>query len=437
MNDSAPTFRGPNGRRESRSALLAWAIYDWAGAPFTTLVLTFVLPVYFAQAVVGNAAEGQVLWSVAVALSGIAIAVTTPVLGVAADVGGGNKVWLLAATTICVAASAAFWFVKPSSHFTLFAMVLIAIGNFAYVSGVVFNNAMLPELTTRDRVGRWSGWAWGLGYVGGLVALFLVLSLFLTKGSPWLGLDRSTAEHIRIAGPFAALWFVIFSWPRFVWTPDRRQSRGHERRAGFQMLRASFAELLRKRAVLRFLIANMLYADALAAVFTVGGIYAAGAIGMSLGEVTQFAIALNVAAGLGAFAFSWVDDWIGPRRTILLALAGLLISGTAAVLVTDRLWFWVAGCALGLFVGPAQSASRSFIARVAPAGRETEYFGLFALSGKATAFLGPVVVALSTWASGSQRVGLASLLVLMAGGALLLGTVDETEALKSSSPQQL
>ena len=415
-------------REENRSALFAWALYDWAGAPFTTLVLTFVLPVYFAQAVVGDAAKGQALWSAAVALSGLAIAVASPIMGVFADAGGRNKLWLLGASAICIAATAAFWFVEPSPRFQLLAMALIAVGNFAYVSSVVFNNAMLPELTSRERVGRWSGWAWGLGYIGGLLALLAMLALFLTEGRPWLGLDRATYEHVRIAGPFAALWFAIFSWPRFLWTPDRRPSRESGMAAGLQRLRAALAELLHKRDVLRFLIANMLYSDALAAVFTVGGIYAAGAFGMSLGEVTRFAIALNVAAGLGAFAFSWLDDWIGPRRTILLALAGLLISGAAAVLVAARLWFWIAGCGLGLFVGPAQSASRSFIARMAPGGRETEYFGLFALSGKATAFFGPLVVALSTWLSGSQRVGLASLLVLIAAGAGVLWHVDEARA---------
>ncbi|HWA88759.1 MAG TPA: MFS transporter [Rhizomicrobium sp.] len=407
-------------RSENRPALFAWALYDWAGAPFTTLALTFVLPVYFAQAVVGDATTGQELWSAAVAVSGIAIAIASPVMGVFADVGGRGKAWLLVATMVCIAATTAFWFVGPSPRNAGLAMLLIAIGNFAYVSGVVFNNAALPTLASRERMGRWSGWAWGFGYIGGLAALLLFLLLFALDVAP-----------VRIAGPLAAVWFALFSWPRFVWTPDRPPLREAGLRAGLEALRSSFVELLRRRDVLRFLVANMLYADALVAIFTVGGIYAAGAIGMSLPEVTRFAVALNVAAGAGAFAFSWLDDRIGPRRTILLSLAGLLTSGAAAVLATGRLSFWIAGCALGFFVGPAQSASRSFVARIAPQGRETEYFGLFALSGKATAFIGPVVVAVSTWLSGSQRVGLASLLVLIAAGASMLWRVDEAEAMNA------
>jgi UMF1 family MFS transporter len=408
---------------------MAWALYDWAGAPFTTLILTFVMPVYFAQSVVRDAVRGQALWSGAVAISGLAIAVASPILGVFADISGRNNAWLFFATASCAVVTGAFWFVEPAASFTRLAMILIAIGNFAYVSGVVFNNAALPKLASRERVGRWSGWAWGFGYIGGLAALLFFLLFCLSNNT--FGFDRGAAQNIRVAGPIAALWLLLFSWPRFAWTPDSGPPGEVRLRNGLKALRTSLRELAERPDVLRFLIANMLYADALVAIFTVGGIYAAGAIGMSLNEVTRFGIALNLAAGAGAVALSWLDDFMGARRTILFALVGLMISGIGAVWASNRLTFWIVGCVLGFFVGPAQAASRSFISRVAPPGRETEYFGLFALSGKATAFIGPIIVSLATWLSGSQRVGLASLIGLIAVGAFILWSVDERLAVDS------
>ncbi len=410
------------------AALAAWALFDWASSPFATLILTFVVPVYFARVVVGDAIRGQTLWAYAVAVSGLLIAVTSPVLGAIADASGHNRRWLLAASVVCGSASFLFWFVEPTPGCVSPALVLIVVANATYAISVVFNNAMLPDLAPREQTGRWSGWAWALGYAGGLSALVLVLLCFIENRPAWVPLNPVRAEQIRIVGPLVAIWFAVFGWPRFVWTPDRANTgldARHSIRHGLTTLRVTLAQLAGTPNVVWFLAANMLYADALVAVFAVGGIYAAGAFRMTLAEVTTFGIVLNVAAGLGAFGFAWVDDWIGSRKTILLALAGLIASALTAVLVEDRAWFWIAGTGLGFFVGPAQSASRSLMARLAPAGRENEFFGLFALSGKATAFLGPALVAVVTSQTGSQRVGLASLIVLLAGGAACLWRVSE------------
>ncbi len=391
-------------------------------------MLTFVFPVYFARFVVGDPTLGQTLWSYAAAISGVVIATSSPILGAVADASGRNKPWLLVSTAICAFASSMFWFVHPGRAFLALAIVLIVVGNVSYATGVVFNNAMLPDLAPKDRTGRWSGWAWALGYAGGLGALVLVFFFLIQNTFAWLPLDRGRAEHIRIIGPFVGAWFVVFAWPRFVWTPDRSRSglsSGAAVRQGFTTLKTTLAGLSAKPDIAWFLLANMLYSDALVAIFAVGGIYAAGTFKMSLAEVTRFGILLNVAAGLGALGFAWVDDWMGSRRTILLALTGLIISAATAVLVTDRFWFWIAGTGLGIFVGPAQAASRSLMARLAPKGRENEFFGLFALSGKATAFVGPLLVAVMTSASGSQRVGLASLIALLIAGAGSLAAISE------------
>lgn len=412
--------------RASTRALVAWALYDWASTPFATLIVTFVFPAYFARAVVGDEVRGQALWGYVIAIAGLAIAVLTPVLGAIADAGGRRKPWQLAFSALCIVACALLWFIQPDRTFVGWAIFLVVIANISYVSATVFNNAILPDLVPEERVGRLSGWAWGLGYTGGLAALLLMLFVFMQHEFSWL--DRTRFEHVRIVGPLVALWFVLFMWPLFLWTPDRESSGLNivaAIRGGLANLKISLGCLAAQKNILRFLIAQMLYADALVAIFAIGGIYAAGAFGMTIAEVTGFAILLNVTAGLGAFAFAWVDDWIGSRRTILIALAGLIVTSSMAVLIHDPMWFWIVGAMLGLFVGPAQAAARSLMARLAPKGQETEFFGLFALSSRATAFLGPTLVGIVTSASGSQRIGLASLLVLLIAGALLLLGVSE------------
>lgn len=418
---------GESGRlRADRRALVAWALYDWAYTPFATLIVTFVFPAYFARAVAGDDVRGQALWGYVIAAASLAIAMLSPLLGAIADAGGRRKPWLLAFSALCIVASALLWFVRPDRADVGLAIFLVAAGDIGFASAMVFNNAMLPDLVPRERVGRLSGWAWGLGYMGGLAALLLALFGFIRQHSAWL--DHARAEHVRIVGPLVAVWFVLFMWPLFVWTPDRASAHlgsAAAIRSGLATLKASLARLLVEKNIAGFLVAQMLYADALVAIFAIGGVFAAGAFGMSIAQVTAFGILLNVSAGLGAFGFAWVDDWIGSRRTILIALGGLVVTASMAVLIHDRLWFWVVGAALGLFVGPAQAASRSLMARLAPKGEETEFFGLFALSGRATAFLGPALVGVVTSVTGSQRAGLASLLVLLIAGAALLLRVSE------------
>jgi len=412
-----------------RRGIVAWALYDWANSPFTTLIITFVFPAYFAQAIAANETRGQELWGYAIASSGLFIAILSPILGAIADAGGRRKPWLFVFSTQCIVASALLWFAEPARTSIASSLTLVGLANIGFEFGVSFNNAMLPDLVPEDRIGRLSGWAWGLGYAGGLAALVVGLFVFIERAWPWLPLDRSHAEHVRIVGPFVALWFAAFTWPLFVWTPDRPTlglSVAAAVRKGLAALAGTIRGLSAQRNLVRFLLAHMLYADALVGVFTFGGIYAAGTFGMTLGDVTLFGIVLNVTAGLGAFGFGWIDDWVGSRRTILLALTGLIVTATSAVLASNRLWFWIAGSALGLFVGPAQAASRSLMAHLAPKGRETETFGLFALSGKATAFLGPALVGSVTAIAQSQRLGIASLLILLvAGGMLLLGVKQD------------
>jgi UMF1 family MFS transporter len=406
----------------------SWALYDWANSPFTTLVITFVFPAYFQQGIVNDAVEGQALWGYAIAGSGLAIAVLAPVLGAVADASGGRKPWILAFTALCVFGSGLLWFAEPSPAFVGFSLGCVVIANIGFEFGIVFNNAMLSDIVPEERLGRLSGWAWGLGYAGGLAALLLALVVFIWPETPPFGLDKQAAEHVRVAGPLVAVWLAVFCVPLFLFTPDRPSRAVAVARAvriGLSELGRTLATLPANRPIVLYLLAHMIYADGLVTLFAFGGVYAAGAFGLSLPEVVLFGIVLNVAAGAGALVFAWLDDWLGSKRVIVLALVGLIVASLLAVAAATLTWLWVAGILIGIFVGPAQAASRSMMARLSEPEHRAAYFGLFALSGKATAFLGPALVAAVTSATGSQRAGIATIVAFFAVGLVLLLRVPE------------
>ncbi len=425
-----PTFSGSDGRAspaslvEPKSGQLAWALFDWAASPFPVLIITFVFPAYFAAAIVGDQVRGQAIWGYAIGASGLAVALLSVPMGALADAGGRRKPWVLGLSIAGMAATSLLWFALPERASLPLALACVAVANVAVTLAGVFANAMLPDIVTKERVGRLSGWAWGLGYIGGLAALGVALFAFVQPERPLFGLDRAQAQHVRVVGPLVAMWFAMFAWPLFLLTPDRPARRlpvSAALRDGMRNLEKTFRELRADRGLRLFLLANMLYADGLVTLFALGGVYVAGTFGMSLSEVIVFGVVLNVAAGVGAFGFAWIDDWLGSRRTIALALTGLILASVAAVSVESRPWIWPTGCLIGIFVGPVQSSSRALMARLSPPDREAEYFGLFALSGRATAFAGPIIVAVVTGATGSQRSGLAMILFFLMAGLVLLG----------------
>jgi UMF1 family MFS transporter len=405
----------------------AWALYDWANSPFTTLVITFIFPAYFQAGIVKDPVAGQALWGYAIAVSGVLIAFSAPILGAIADAAGRRKPWIFAFTALCAIGSALLWFAEPGAAWIFLALACVVVANIGFEFGIVFNNALLPDIVEEDRLGRLSGWAWGLGYAGGLAALVVALIFFIWPQPPLFGLDAETAEHVRITGPLVALWLLLFSIPLFLFTPDR-SPRGLGAGAlakGLSELGRMLGSLFQNRPFALFLLAHMIYADGLITLFAFGGVYAAGVFGMELSEVIVFGIALNVAAGAGAAAFAWFDDRLGSKRVIVVALIGLIAASLLAVAAQNLFWLWVAGIGIGIFVGPAQAASRSLMARLTKPENRAGGFGLFALSGKATAFLGPAIVASVTAASGSQRAGIAAIIAFFVIGLALLLRVRE------------
>jgi UMF1 family MFS transporter len=279
-------------------------------------------------------------------------------------------------------------------------------------------------------MGRWSGWAWGLGYAGGLACLVLALFVFVDVKNPPFGLDKTMAEHVRATFLMVAVWYALFSLPLFGFSRDRPKTGvklAEAAKSGWQQLKTSIANVRKYKYIVRFLIARMIFIDALATVFAFGGIYAAGTFDFSEREVLIFGIGLNVTAGLGAAVFAWLDDKLGSRATMLLSLIGLIITTTGVLIVKELTWFWIFGLVLGIFVGPVQAASRTYMARVSPPNLENQMFGLMALSGKVTSFIGPLLVGWLTYFADSQRIGMSVIVALFLIGFTLLYFVPEAD----------
>jgi UMF1 family MFS transporter len=413
-------------------------LYDWAWGAFTTIVATFVFPAYFTKAVAADPTSGAAQWAGMQAAAGLLIAVLAVPLGAVADRGGGRRLMMAAGTGIMVAATLALWTVHPNPADIPRALVLVLTATVAFEVATVFYNAMLPGLVRPERLGRLSMLAWGAGYAGGLCCLGLCLVLLISPDPSPFGLDRARMEHVRAAPLLAGAWIAVFAWPCAVFVPEpaRRTKWRDAVREGARELRQVLHDALADPPLRTFLIARLLYMDGLITLFAFGGIYAAGEFGMDAKDVLLFGIGLNVSAGLGALVFAFIEDRIGPKATALAAVVLLAAIVMALLFVYDRTLFWALGLAGGLFVGPAQAASRSLMARMAPSGSHAGYFGLFALSGRVTGFAGPLFLGVGTAMFHSQRAGMAVVAVLLAAGAAFLTRVPSPALQLRAASQQ-
>ncbi len=439
-----------------RRAVAAWMLFDWAAQPYFTLINAFIFAPFFATALAANPADGQAMWGYAAGFAGFVIALISPVLGGVADHVGPRKPWIAGFGLLLVAGSAAMWFAVPGQQtavaIALSAYVIATIGS---ECATVFNNAMMPTLVPPSRIGRLSGAGWALGYVGGIAALVVMLALLIGSPetgrtmaglSPLFGLDPALREGDRASGPLTALWFIVFALPMFLLTPDVARTGESLRaaaRGSVKRFLAMLHELKDTPGIRRFLIANMVYQDGLVALFAFGGIYGAGVFGWQATELGVFGILLALAGTVGALVGGRLDDAIGSKPVVLVSIAALALTCVGILSVGREHVFFVIvaegpkpgdglfgslpervflgfGLIIGLVAGPMQAASRSLLVRLAPPDRISACFGLFALSGKVTSFLGTLMVALATDISNSQAAGPAVLILFFGVGAWLL-----------------
>src|SRR5438477_3918071 len=442
-----------------RAAVVSWIFFDWAAQPYFTLITTFVFAPYFAGFVAPDPAQGQALWGFATAAAGLMIALLSPVLGAIADASGRRKPWIAGFGALLVIGASLMWFGKPGDPSVipslLFAYAIASVGvEFA----TVFNNAMMPTLVPPDRIGRLSGTGWATGYMGGIVSLVLVLGFLAANPetgrtlfgfAPLFGLDPVSHQGDRITGPLTAVWFMIFVLPMFFLTPDYPAKRPVRTalRAGLIELKQTLGELPKQRSMATFLLANMIYTDGLVSLFAFGGIYAAGTFGWQTIQIGSFGILLAIAGTFGAWLGGKLDDKLGPRRVIagsqlilLLALGAILLVDKDSILFVNvappvpggalfagaaERAYLVLGCLIGAAGGPLQAASRTLLIRLAPKDRIAQYFGLFALTGKVTSFIGPLLIGAITAYTASQKAGMATPVLFFVAGLALLTRVRE------------
>jgi UMF1 family MFS transporter len=450
-------------REASRLGQFSWALFDWANQPFFTIITTFIFAPYFANVMVGDPVQGQAAWAFTQSISGILIALLSPFLGAMADAGGPRKPYILTFQLLLVLGCISLWWAYPGRP-DLIAPITAAVvvATVGAEMSIVFNNAQLPNIVRSERMGWLSGFGWGLGYCGGLVALFAVLLVSRPElfglperiDEPLFGLDTKTHQLERLMGPASALWLVVFVIPMFLFTPDSARRDipllQAAREGGSSLLR-TVKRVGRFGNALRYLIAFMLYNDGLAAIIAFGGVYAAATFGWSTVTLGIFGIILTVFAIPGAFLGGRLDDKLGSKRVVQMAIVGVIVAAVGIVGVSaDRVLFFIPAAELspardlfgsvqervfmgfalllGICMGPMQAASRTMIGRLAPEGMTGEFFGLFALSGRATAWMAPLAIGIITEATNSNRLGVACVLFFLVLGFILLWTVREERA---------
>ena len=397
---------------KQKKQIISWSLYDFANQPYTTLIITFIYSAFFVNYIAGDEQQGTFLWANAISITAITVAFISPILGAIADNTGYRKSFLVFFTLICCLFTSLLYF--PDKGDVFLALTFVVISNISFEMGTVFCNSYLNDLSSKKNIGKISGNAWGLGFVGGLLALLVSFLLF----------DVNNSSEVKQVNLFVAAWFLIFSLPTFFFLKDSKRQKINKKNisSSFSSILQTFKEISKYKIIVRFLIARLFYNDGLITIFALGGIYAIGTLSFSMQEVLVLGIVLNVFAALGSFVFGLIEDRIGVRKVINLSLVILVISTFLAFIspwtIYPKLFFWISGVLLGTMVGPNQSCSRSYMAQIIPEDKKNEFFGFYAFTGKATSFLGPLMFGFLTKIY-SQQIGLLSVLVFFIIGLII------------------
>ncbi len=468
MSEKQLSASGQSLEQVSKKGVWGWMFFDWAAQPFHTLLVTFIFAGYFAAEVAPDSATGQVWWGYMAAISGMFIAVLSPILGSIADATGPRKPWIAFFTLLTAAGAGFLWFAVPGGGgITFWILVAFGAGLIGVEFAAVFNNAIMPDLVTREKLGRLSGSAWALGYIGGLITLFLVLLAMVETpaGSgktligltPILGLDEINRGGERAVGPLSAIWLLLFIIPFFLYTPDTAKPKAIQGavKKGLNDLVTTLKSLHKTPSLLAYLASSMFYRDALNGLFIFGGVYARGVLDWETTQLGLFGILAGLTGAIGAWSGGRLDDKFGPKRVITASVI-ILIVVCLMIVTTDRttlltipivdtggafaapdILFYICGALIGAAGGSLQAASRTLMVDQAVGGDMTKAFGLYALSGKATAFMAPALVAFFTGVVGktlldlsdsaAQRLGISTLIGLFVIGLVLLAWVKQHE----------
>ena len=450
----------------SKKGIWGWMFFDWAAQPFHTLLITFIFARYFATEVAPDPATGQIWWGYMLAITGIIIAVFSPILGSIADATGPRKIWIGLFSVLLIGGTSFLWYAVPGGGgITFWILVAFGIGMIGVEFAAVFNNAIMPDLVPRERLGRLSGSAWALGYIGGVVSLVVVLLLMVEKSpgsgdtllgiAPMFGLDAFERGGERATGLLTAGWYLIFVIPFFLFTPDtpkRVRIEGAVKK-GISELMTTLRNLPKTPSLFAYLGSSMFYRDALNGLYAFGGIYAGGVLQWEPIQLGLFGILAALTGAMGAWIGGRLDDKIGPKPVVIVSVI-ILIFVSIAIVTTDRdtvlmmaiergdsafeapdILFYICGAFIGAAGGSLQAASRTLMVDQAQGGDMTQAFGLYALSGKATSFLAPTLIAVTTGlvaqdmlglnSTDAQRLGISPVIGLFIIGLILLAWVKK------------
>ena len=421
---------GPLDRPLNRKHVTAWALWDWGAASFNAVMVTFVFGTYLASDAFGPDDRGTQWLTAANAIGGLVIALTAPIIGQRADAGGRRKLWLGLNTGVVIALTALCFLVTPEESSLLLGVMLIAAGNVAFEFAEVNYNAMLLQVSTPKTIGKVSGLGWGAGYTGGIFLLLLLYVGFIAGDTHWFGVPNDEARNIRVVALFAAAWFLVFALPVLLPVPEHRASRPAGAR---RSILASYRQLFRtigglwrhERNTFWFLVSSAVFRDGVGAIFTYGAILGTTVYGVAAADVLIFGIAANVVAAAGSFLGGWIDDRIGPKRVIMGSLLGLIVTATIVFFLDGTTAFWIFGLTLCFFVGPVQSASRSFLGRLTTEDRAGEIYGLYATTGRAVSFLAPALISAAIALTEDSRFMVPAILLVLIAGLILLVRVRD------------
>ncbi len=413
-----------------RSTVLAWGLWDWGSAAFNAVLVTFVFSPYLTK-VVGEDLPGRISANTwlgwALGIAGFVIAVLAPVAGQRADASGRRRRSLALWSGLTALVMVGLFWVRDDYTYLWLGLVLMGLGSITFQFAEVSYNAMIRQVSTPENIGRVSGFGWSMGYFGGIVLLLICYVGFIAPDEGWFGATDDGGLKYRMVALFAAVWFAVFALPVLFKVPEVPAGPAAAKvgfLASYRLLFRDLRDLYRTdRHTVFFLGASALFRDGLAAIFTFGAVLAVTVYGISEADVLIFGVAANVISAVGALVAGRFDDRVGPKAVIVVSLVGLIVTSLVLLVVSGPASFWIFGLVLCLFVGPAQSSSRTYLARLAPPGREGQLFGLYATTGRAVSFLAPALFGLFTFLFDADRAGIVGILIVLLAGLAALWPV--------------
>jgi len=399
--------------------VLNFALYDFANSAFTTIIITFIFSTYFAKQIAPNPVLGQSYWGWTIGFTGLLVALIGPLIGSFADKKNCTEFFIKLFTIICIILTSFLWFSKPSEKYLLYTLIIVALANFFYELSLIFYNSILKRISNYNNLGKSSGFSFALGYIGGILILIVCIKIFIDNDVLPFGLSKENSENIRATSIVVALWYLFFSIPFLFSLKKKIKNKIEKSSNNIKKIKNLFWDKGLNNLG-KFLLARMLYADGLNAIIIMGGIFAVGVFNLEIKDLLVLSVLMNITAFIGAIIGGYANDKFSSKSVIIFSLLGLIFSSAIILFIKTKIFFLIFASINGLFIGPIQSASRVFITKSIDKNNQASGFGLFALSGKLTSFIGPLLVSTLTYISNSQRIGFSAAIILLLIGLLVL-----------------